>query len=285
MSGIPTLLAYKSEQVFTDKLVANLNKANGATFYYMHTMIWISLRLDVLSALMTFSVTLFAALEANMVAVEHLDYYARSLPQEKPRLLPRDGQLEECVIKGISLSKKAGVVGRTRSGKSTLMDAFFRLLVASGGAIYIDGEGTIRSNIDALEKYQDEDIWYALECVGMKEYVFNLNEKLDSQVTEGGANLSAGQCQLLCLAKVLLDKSKILIMDEATSSVDTESDLRIQALMGTHFQSATVLSVAHRLNTIPAFDRVLVLDNGKVAEFDAPHVLLNKDGSIFRDMV
>ncbi|KAJ3407462.1 Multidrug resistance-associated protein 1 [Chytriomyces hyalinus] len=368
MSGIPTLLAYKSEQVFTEKLVANLNKANGATFYYTHTMIWISLRLDVLSALITFSVMLFgvtgvmpaaylglaltqiislspliqnvfvlaAALEANMVAVERLDYYARSLPQEKPRLLPRDGQLEEWpsvgaieikdlvlqydarpdhnVINGISLSIKAGekvgVVGRTGSGKSTLMDAFFRLLEASGGAIYIDGEdianiglkklrssiqmipqsptlfeGTMRSNIDALEKYQDEDIWYALECVGMKEYVSSLNEKLDSRVTEGGANLSAGQCQLLCLAKVLLDKSKILIMDEATSSVDTESDLRIQALMQTHFQSATVLCVAHRLNTIAAFDRVLVLENGKVAEFDAPHVLLNKDGSIFRDMV
>ncbi|KAJ3222977.1 Multidrug resistance-associated protein 1 [Chytriomyces hyalinus] len=368
MSGIPTLLAYKSEQVFTDKLVANLDKANGASFFYTHTMIWISLRLDVLSALITFSVMLFgvtgvmpvaylglaltqiislspmiqnvfvcsAYLEANMVAVERLDYYARSLPQEKPRLLPKDGQLEEwpsagaieikelvlqydarpdhAVINGISLSIKAGekvgVVGRTGSGKSTLMDAFFRLLEASGGAIYIDGEdianigltklrssiqmipqsptlfeGTMRSNIDALEKYQDEDIWYALECVGMKEYVASLNEKLDSRVTEGGANLSAGQCQLLCLAKVLIDKSKILIMDEATSSVDTESDLRIQALLKTHFNSATVLSVAHRLNTIAAFDRVLVLDNGKVAEFDAPHVLLNKDGSIFREMV
>ncbi|TPX67141.1 hypothetical protein CcCBS67573_g07611 [Chytriomyces confervae] len=368
LAGIPTILAYKSEEVFTEKQVVHLNKANAAQFLFMNTMIWIGLRLDVLSAVITFAVMIFgvtgvmqasylglaltqitslspliqgvfilmAALEANMVAVERLNYYAHSLPQERPRFLPKDGQLDgwptagsieikdlvlryearpdHNVINGVSLHIKAGekigVVGRTGSGKSTLMDAFFRLLEASGGAIYIDGEdianiglkklrssiqmipqsptlfdGTVRSNIDTLDKYPDEDIWYALECVGMKEYVSALNEKLDSKVTEGGTNLSAGQRQLLCLAKVLLEKSKILIMDEATSSVDAEADLRIQASMKTHFKSATVLSVAHRLNTIAAFDRVLVLDNGKVAEFDAPHVLLNKEGSIFGEMV
>ncbi|KAJ3124763.1 Multidrug resistance-associated protein 1 [Physocladia obscura] len=283
-----------------------------------------------------FMLLMVATLEANMVSVERLNYYSHKLPKEAPRTLPKDASLinwptngaidiedlelvyesrpDHKVINGISLhvaaGEKVGVVGRTGSGKSTLMDAFFRLMEATNGRIRIDGQdiatiglkmlrtsiqmipqsptlfdGTIRSNIDALNKYNDDELWYALECVGMKEYVSELSGKLDSTVVEGGANLSSGQRQLLCLAKVLLDKSKILIMDEATSSVDAESDKRIQDSMKTHFKDATVLSVAHRLNTIAAFDKVLVLENGKVAEFDAPHVLLANTRSIFSEMV
>ncbi|KAJ3278081.1 Multidrug resistance-associated protein 4, partial [Rhizoclosmatium sp. JEL0117] len=145
-------------------------------------------------------------------------------------------------------------------------------------------DGTVRSNLDPVGRYSDEKIWYALECCGMKDYISTMSEKLESVVTEGGSNLSAGQRQLLCLAKVLLQKSKILIMDEATSSVDAESDLRIQDSMKTHFKDATVISIAHRLNTVAAFDRILVLNHGKVAEFEAPHLLLSRN-SLFADMV
>ncbi|KAI8612179.1 P-loop containing nucleoside triphosphate hydrolase protein [Chytriomyces sp. MP71] len=368
LTGIPTVLAYKAEPVFTTKQIYCLNQANTASFLFQMTMIWISMRLDVLGALITFAVLIFgvtgvmpaafvglaltqvialspmvqgvlilvAAVEANMVAVERLSHYAYNLPSERARVLPKDASLpdwprtgtieindlvlryasrpDHAVINGLSLQigsgEKVGVVGRTGSGKSTLMDSLFRLIEASSGAILIDGvdistlglkklrssiqmipqsptlfDGTIRSNVDTLGRYTDDEIWYALECVGMKEYVAGLNDKLDSKVTEGGTNLSAGQRQLICLAIVLLEKSKILIMDEATSSVDAESDLRIQDSMKTHFKAATVISIAHRLNTIAAFDRVLVLDNGKVAEFDAPHVLLQNEKSIFRDMV
>ncbi|KAI8609739.1 P-loop containing nucleoside triphosphate hydrolase protein [Chytriomyces sp. MP71] len=221
---------------------------------------------------------------------------------------------EYAVIKGVSVTiqagEKVGVVGRTGSGKSTLADSLFRLLEASSGAIIIDGvniaslglkklrsslqmipqtptmfEGTLRSNLDALGKYDDEAIWRALERVGMKEYAAGLSEGLDSKVTEGGTNLSAGQRQLLCLAVVLLERSKILVMDEATSSVDAESDLRVQDVLRTYFKEATVISIAHRLNTIAAFDKALVLQDGRVAEYDAPHVLLQKEGSVFREMV
>ncbi|KAJ3067462.1 hypothetical protein HDU99_003519 [Rhizoclosmatium hyalinum] len=270
-----------------------------------------------------------------MVAVERLNHYAHDLPQEAARVLSKDEKLvnwpsagaveiknleiayearpDHVVINGISLKiqagEKIGIVGRTGSGKSTLMDAFFRLMEATNGAIEIDGENiatlglkklrssiqmipqnpilfdrTVRSNVDVVGKYSDDDIWYALECCGMKEYISSLTEKLESPITEGGANLSAGQRQLLCLSKVLLQKSKILIMDEATSSVDAESDLRIQDSMKTHFKDTTVISIAHRLNTIAAFDRILVLDHGKVAEFEAPHLLLSRD-SIFTEMV
>ncbi|ORY40108.1 P-loop containing nucleoside triphosphate hydrolase protein [Rhizoclosmatium globosum] len=277
-----------------------------------------------------------AELDGDMVSVERLNHYAENLPREAPKTLPKDATLpnwpstgsieiqdlvlaydsrpDHNVVNGISLTikdgEKVGIVGRTGSGKSTLMDSLFRLFEAKSGRILIDGQdiatlglqkarrgiqmipqsptlfdGTVRSNIDVLGTASDEDLWYALECCGMKEYVSSLLEKLDSAITEGGTNLSAGQRQLLCLAKVLLQNGKILVMDEATSSVDAESDLRIQQSMKTHFKDATVLSIAHRLNTIAAFDRVLVLDQGKVAEFEPPHLLLSRDDSIFSEMV
>ncbi|KAI9350227.1 P-loop containing nucleoside triphosphate hydrolase protein [Obelidium mucronatum] len=368
LTGIPTILAYGSQEVFVAKQIVTLDQSNLAMLLFNNTMFWVTMRLNILGGLITFAVAMLgvsgvmpaglvgialtqityfapvingvllltANLEANMVAVERLNHYAHKLPSEAARTLPKDATLnswpssgsiavnklklvyesrpDHTVVNGITLcikgGEKIGVVGRTGSGKSTLMDAFFRLIEAAGGSIEIDGQdistvglkklrssiqmipqnptlfdGTIRSNIDALAKYGDDEIWYALECVGMKDYVSGLTDKLDSPVTEGGTNLSAGQRQLLCLAKVLLEKSKILIMDEATSSVDAESDLRIQDSMKTHFKNATVLSVAHRLNTIAAFDKVLVLENGNIAEFDSPYVLLSTAGSVFAEMV
>ncbi|KAJ3096663.1 Multidrug resistance-associated protein 1 [Physocladia obscura] len=275
-------------------------------------------------------------LESSMANVDRLSFYANNIPKEAARYLPKDGNLQtwptvgSIKIKNLSLAydsrpdtlvinkislqisarEKIGVVGRTGSGKSTLMDSFFRLIEAKEGFIEIDGEdissiglkklrtsiqiipqsptlfdGTIRSNIDAFGKYTDFDLWNALECVGLKEYVSALSKGLNSTITEGGTNLSAGQRQLLCLTTVLLEKSKILILDESTSSVDGVSDIRIQNLIKTNFNSTTVLSVAHRLNTIAAFDKVLVLENGSVVEFDAPYVLLQKENSTFREMV
>ncbi|KAJ3123054.1 Multidrug resistance-associated protein 1 [Physocladia obscura] len=368
LTGTPTILAYNAQDVFTAKQFQTLDKSILSTLLFNSTMFWVTTRLNVLSAVITFIVALFgvsgimpasyvgvaltqityfapvintvlilaAQLEVQFVSAERLNFYAEKLPSEAQRSLPKDGTLNEWpsagsisidsltlayesrpdhnVINGISLKfnagEKIGVVGRTGSGKSTLMDAFFRIIEATGGRIEIDGQdiatlglkklrssiqmipqnpilfdGTVKSNIDATGKYSDKEIWYALECCGMKEYVVGLSAKLDSVITQGGTNLSAGQRQLLCLAKVLLEKSKILIMDEATSSVDAESDLRIQESMKTYFKDATVLSVAHRLNTIAAFDKVLVLENGKVAEFDAPHLLLMKENSIFAEMV
>ncbi|KAL2912276.1 hypothetical protein HK105_208267 [Polyrhizophydium stewartii] len=206
--------------------------------------------------------------------------------------------------------EKVGVVGRTGSGKSTLMTALFRIMEASKGSIAIDGidiaslglktlrsrlqiipqepvlfRGTVRSNLDFATKYSDDDLWAALDLVGLKDFVGSLDGKLDAAIEENGANLSMGQRQLMCLCKAILAKPKVLIMDEATASVDAEADKRIQESIETQFAATTVLSIAHRLNTIAAFDRVLVLDGGRIAEFDAPHVLLGRAGSVFGDMV
>ncbi|KAL2912040.1 hypothetical protein HK105_208469 [Polyrhizophydium stewartii] len=295
-----------------------------------------------LSSTISFGMNLNAMLqnmgeaEAMFNSVERLDYYAYDLPAEAARQLPtdpKDGEWptagavtihdleirypsrpDHAVIQDLSLDirpgEKVGVVGRTGSGKSTLMTALFRIMEASKGSIAIDGidvaslglktlrlrlqiipqdpvlfKGTVRSNLDFATKYSDNDLWTALDVVGLKDFVGTLDGKLDAAIEENGANLSMGQRQLMCLCKAILAKPKVLIMDEATASVDAEADRRIQESIETQFAATTVLSIAHRLNTIAAFDRVLVLDTGRIAEFDAPHVLLGRAGSVFGDMV
>ncbi|KAL2918978.1 hypothetical protein HK105_201248 [Polyrhizophydium stewartii] len=278
--------------------------------------------------------TFEASLQFN--AVERLDHYAFELPAEAARELPADPKDDEwptagavsirdleirypsrpdhAVIQDLSLDiqpgEKVGVVGRTGSGKSTLMAALFRVMEASKGSIAIDGvdiallglktlrsrlqiipqepvlfKGTVRSNLDFAGKYTDDELWAVLGLVGLKDFVGSLDGKLDAAIEENGANLSMGQRQLMCLCKAILAKPKVLIMDEATASVDAEADKRIQESIETQFAATTVLSIAHRLNTIAAFDRVLVLDGGRIAEFDPPHVLLGRSGSVFGDMV
>ncbi|KAL2920007.1 hypothetical protein HK105_200073 [Polyrhizophydium stewartii] len=278
----------------------------------------------------------FSNAEASFNSVERLDYYAKDLPAEAARELPMDpkddawptagavairgleirypSRPDHAVIQDLSLDiqpgEKVGVVGRTGSGKSTLMTALFRIMEASKGSIAIDGidiaslglktlrsrlqiipqdpvlfKGTVRSNLDFAGKYTDNELWAALDLVGLRDFVGSLDGKLDAAIDENGANLSMGQRQLMCLCKAILAKPKVLIMDEATASVDAEADKRIQESIETQFAATTVLSIAHRLNTIAAFDRVLVLDAGRIAEFDAPHVLLGRAGSVFGDMV
>ena len=141
--------------------------------------------------------------------------------------------------------------------------------------------GTIRSNIDVEGLYEDKDIWDVLGYVGLTAYVSSLEQKLDSPVSENGENLSVGQRQLMCLCRAILLKPKILIMDEATASVDLDADKLIQISIKTHFAGTTVLSIAHRLNTVADFDRVVVLQNGELVEFDSPHSLLSDPKSLF----
>nr|ADH16740.1 ABC transporter family C protein ABCC2 [Heliothis virescens] len=200
---------------------------------------------------------------------------------------------------------KVGVVGRTGAGKSSLIAALFRLTDITG-SIKIDGvdtEGlakkllrskisiipqepvlfsaTLRYNLDPFDDYSDEDIWRALEQVELKEGI----PALDYKVAEGGTNFSMGQRQLVCLARAILRSNKILIMDEATANVDPQTDALIQKTIRRQFASCTVLTIAHRLNTIMDSDRVLVMDQGEVAEFDHPHILLSNPNSKFFSMV
>ena len=201
---------------------------------------------------------------------------------------------------------------RIRSGKSSLMNLLFRIteLEKDGGVIKIDGvdtarigteilrlnlsiipqdpvmfSNTVRYNIDPFGASTESEIWEVLEKVQLTEFISALPDGLDDQVAEGGENFSQGQRQLLCIARSLLRKPKILIMDEATASIDNTTDAEIQRMIRENFSQATVLTIAHRLNTILDSDRILVLDDGNVAEFDTPNNLLAKPDGLFKGMV
>jgi ABC-type multidrug transport system fused ATPase/permease subunit len=145
--------------------------------------------------------------------------------------------------------------------------------------------GTIRSNLDLENEYSDESVWDALDKVGLKDYVAGLDKTLDSVVEKHGQNLSQGQRQLLCLARAILAEPRILLMDEATSSVDSNADMLIQQVLKSSFSQSTVISIAHRLATIAEYDRIVVLDNGKLVEVDTPANLLKNSDSFFSQLV
>eukprot|EP00597_Dinobryon_sp_UTEXLB2267_P008129 CAMPEP_0170089278 /NCGR_PEP_ID=MMETSP0019_2-20121128/23372_1 /TAXON_ID=98059 /ORGANISM="Dinobryon sp., Strain UTEXLB2267" /LENGTH=170 /DNA_ID=CAMNT_0010308001 /DNA_START=100 /DNA_END=612 /DNA_ORIENTATION=+ len=134
---------------------------------------------------------------------------------------------------------------------------------------------SIRFNLDPFKEYTDDALWSALESINMKETVMNLPNKLAEMVSEGGDNFSAGQRQLICIARTLLRKARILVLDEATASVDYEADNVVQTVIrGKAFENITVLTIAHRLDTIRDCDRVMVMDDGNLVEMDSPAALL-----------
>uniref|UniRef100_A0A8C3IYZ0 ABC-type glutathione-S-conjugate transporter n=1 Tax=Chrysemys picta bellii TaxID=8478 RepID=A0A8C3IYZ0_CHRPI len=205
--------------------------------------------------------------------------------------------------------EKVGIVGRTGAGKSTLTNCLFRIIERAGGKIIIDGidistiglhdlrgnlniipqdpvlfSGTLQSNLDPFGKYSDHELWEAVELCDLKNFVQSLPKKLLHEISEGGENLSVGQRQLVCLARALLRKTKILILDEATASVDMETDNLVQSTIRREFHNCTVLTIAHRLHTIMDSERVLVLGSGRIIEFDTPHNLLLQQG-VFSKMV
>ncbi|KAI4321713.1 hypothetical protein MLD38_035062 [Melastoma candidum] len=218
------------------------------------------------------------------------------------------------VLRGISCTflggAKTGVVGRTGSGKSTMIQTLFRIVDPCEGQITIDGidictiglhdlrsrlsiipqeptmfEGTIRSNLDPLEEYTEEQIWDALDKCQLGDEVRKKEGKLDSTVIENGENWSMGQRQLVCLGRVLLKKSKVLVLDEATASVDTATDNLIQQTLRQHFSECTVITIAHRITSVVDSDMVLLLDNGLVSECDSPKRLLEDRSSSFAQLV
>lgn len=144
--------------------------------------------------------------------------------------------------------------------------------------------GSLRINLDPFEEYSDAQIWTALENAHLKRFVQGLDKKLDFECSEGGENLSVGQRQLICLARALLRKTKILILDEATASIDHNTDELIQTTIRSQFKDCTVLTIAHRLNTIMDSTRIMVLDKGTVLEFDSPDKLMADENSLFFSM-
>ena len=144
--------------------------------------------------------------------------------------------------------------------------------------------GSLRRNLDPFSKYTDLELWTALEEVQLKAMVEKLPGQLNYQLKETGANFSVGERQLVCLARALVQKSKIIVMDEATANVDFKTDRLIQEVIRYKFRDSTVLTIAHRLNTIMDYDKVLVLDGGRVVEFDKPEVLI-RNGGMFAELV
>ncbi|KAK7154854.1 hypothetical protein R3I93_009716 [Phoxinus phoxinus] len=217
------------------------------------------------------------------------------------------------ILKNISAMfrprEKVGIVGRTGAGKSSLISALFRLMEPDG-KIIVDGvliseiglhdlrqkmsiipqdpvlfTGTMRKNLDPFGQHSDQDLWNSLEEVQLKAAVEELPSKLETELAESGSNFSVGQRQLVCLARAILRKNRILIIDEATANVDPRTDELIQKTIREKFKECTVLTIAHRLNTIIDSDRILVLDAGRIHEYDAPHVLLQNQNGILYKMV
>ncbi|CAF4606534.1 unnamed protein product [Rotaria socialis] len=218
------------------------------------------------------------------------------------------------VLKGVTVNiqpgEKIGIIGRTGSGKSSLCITLFRIIEPTGGEIIIDNidirriglhdlrskitiipqdavifAGTVRFNIDPFGTYSDAAIWAALELVHMKGRINVLNDGLSHLLTEGGENLSSGERQLLCMARALLRKSKIFVLDEATAAIDMETDRLIQMTIRTAFKNATVLTIAHRLHTILDSTKILVLSAGRVKEYDEPRRLAANPTSAFAKLL
>uniref|UniRef100_A0A4W4HCM0 ABC-type glutathione-S-conjugate transporter n=1 Tax=Electrophorus electricus TaxID=8005 RepID=A0A4W4HCM0_ELEEL len=214
----------------------------------------------------------------------------------------------ELALKGISLHvherEKIGIVGRTGAGKSSLALGIFRILEAAKGEIYIDGiniaelglhdlrsritiipqdpvlfSGSLRMNLDPFDAYSDEEVWKALELAHLKNFVSGLPDKLNYELA---CTVFLGQRQLVCLARALLRKTRILVLDEATAAVDLETDALIQSTIRSQFEDCAVLTIAHRLNTVMDYTKVIVMDKGHIVEMDSPSNLIAQSGQFYR---
>ncbi|KAI4348060.1 hypothetical protein L6164_008821 [Bauhinia variegata] len=218
------------------------------------------------------------------------------------------------VLRGITCTfqggHKIGIVGRTGSGKSTLIGALFRLVEPAGGKLIIDDidissiglhdlrsrfgvipqdptlfNGTVRYNLDPFSQHSDEEIWEVLGKCQLRETVEEKEKGLDTSVVEDGSNWSMGQRQLFCLGRALLRRSRILVLDEATASIDNATDLILQKTIRTEFADCTVITVAHRIPTVMDCTMVLAISDGKLVEYDEPVNLMKREGSLFGQLV
>ncbi|XP_073110615.1 ABC transporter C family member 10 isoform X1 [Elaeis guineensis] len=287
-----------------------------------------------LNGAFVFSIQNQCTLANQIISVERLNQYMH-VPSEAPEVVesnrpapdwPAVGRVElqdlkiryrpdaPLVLHGISCTfeggHKIGIVGRTGSGKTTLIGALFRLVEPAGGKIVIDGldivtiglhdlrsrfgiipqdptlfHGSVRYNLDPLGQYTDKQIWEVLDKCQLREAVQEKEQGLDSLVVEDGSNWSMGQRQLFCLGRALLKRSCILVLDEATASIDNATDAIIQKTIRTEFADCTVITVAHRIPTVMDCTKVLAISDGKLVEYDEPMKLMKTEGSLFGKLV
>jgi ABC-type multidrug transport system fused ATPase/permease subunit len=260
-------------------------------------------------------------IESKRPAVDWPQHGAIQVRDLKLRYAPELPDVLLGISFDVLANEKLAVVGRTGAGKSTLSLAFFRIVSLSGGSIIIDGEniseiglsdlrskltmisqdpvlfeGDLRSNLDPLGQHDDSELWEAIQRVHLVESFQQNGEKsimtesfgqglltLDYTVEQKGRNFSQGQKQLICMARALLQTNKIIFLDEATASIDNDTDTKIQTTIRSEFADRTIICIAHRLRTIIDYDKVLVLDHGMAVEFGTPLELIETDGT-FRSM-
>uniref|UniRef100_A0A2N9GUW8 ABC-type xenobiotic transporter n=1 Tax=Fagus sylvatica TaxID=28930 RepID=A0A2N9GUW8_FAGSY len=346
LAGAMTIRAFEEEDRFFAKNLDLIDTNASPSFYSFAANEWLIQRLEILSATVlasaalcmvllppgTFSsgfigMALSYGLSLNMslvfsiqnqctlanyiISVERLNQYMY-IPSEAPEIRYRpDAPL---VLRGISCTfkggHKIGIVGRTGSGKTTLIGALFRLVEPAGGKIIVDGidismiglhdlrsrfgiipqeptlfNGTVRYNLDPLSQHSDKEIWEVLEKCQLDETVKEKEKGLDSLVVEDGSNWSQGQRQLFCLGRALLRRSRILVLDEATASIDNATDMILQRTIRTEFADCTVITVAHRIPTVMDCTMVLAISDGKLMEYDEPMKLMKREGSLFGQLV
>ncbi|KAB2632863.1 ABC transporter C family member 10-like [Pyrus ussuriensis x Pyrus communis] len=212
-----------------------------------------------------------------------------------------------CVIEG---GDKIGVVGRTGGGKTTLISVLFRLVEPTEGKVIVDNydickiglhdlrlrfgiipqdptlfSGSVRFNLDPLSKHTDHEIWEVLEKCQLRKAIEEKEEGLDSLIVQDGTNWSMGQRQLFCLGRALLKRSRILVLDEATASMDNTTDSILQKTIRTEFADCTVITVAHRIPTVMDCTKVLAISDGRLVEYDEPLKLMKHEGSLFGQLV
>ncbi|KAL0459014.1 UNVERIFIED_CONTAM: ABC transporter C family member 3 [Sesamum latifolium] len=330
--GLSTIRSFEQEDRFSQTSMKLINDHSRPMFHAAAAMEWLRIRLHTLS-LVTFALSLVflislpeGKINPSEFTVSYLimnvvfKWYRVTNEAIIPFLVAKLGSQVRyapqmpLVLRGLTCTlfggKKTGIVGRTGSGKSTLIQTLFRIVDPSGGQILIDNvdistiglhdlrsrlsiipqdptmfEGTIRSNMDPLEEYTDEQIWEALDKCHLGDEVRKKADKLDCAVAENGENWSVGQRQLVCLGHVLLKKSKILVLDEATSSVDTATDNLIQQTLRLQFSDSTVITIAHRITSVLDSNMVLLLDQGLMKEYDNPWKLVEDKSSAFAKIV
>ncbi|KAG6398089.1 hypothetical protein SASPL_139540 [Salvia splendens] len=265
-----------------------------------------------LTSTQVFLLRWYSSFANYIVSVERIKQYMQIPPRapaviadkRPPSLWPRKERIRyrpnaPIVLKGITCTfkegKRVGAVGRTGSGKTTLISALFRLRDLRLTLSIIPQEptlfrGSVRTNVDPLGLHSDDEIWEALEKCQLKSTVSKLPDLLDSSgkdtkcVSDEGENWSMGQRQLFCLGRVLLRWNKILVLDEATASIDSATDAILQKIIREEFANCTVITVAHRVPTVVDSDMVLVLSNGELVEYDEPSKLMEMN-SAFSNLV
>ncbi|KAI8029327.1 ABC transporter C family member 10 [Camellia lanceoleosa] len=337
IAGSMTIRAFEKEEWFFVKNL-DLVDVNASPFFHSFAANgFIGMALSYgLSLNMSFvmSIQNQCTLANYIISVERLNQYMH-IPSEAPEVIeenrppvnwPTVGKVEiqdlqiryrpdaPLVLRGISCTfeggHKIGIVGRTGSGKTTLIGALFRLVEPVGGKIVVDGidiatlglhdlrsrfgiipqdptlfNGTVRYNLDPLSQHTDHEIWEALGKCQLRDAVVEKEDGLDSLVADDGSNWSMGQRQLFCLGRALLRRSKILVLDEATASIDNATDLILQRTIRTEFADCTVITVAHRIPTVMDCTMVLAVSDGKLVEYDEPMKLMKTEGSLFGQLV